>query len=132
MKIRGLWIAAIAMVFSAKVFATLEIVITEGMNSARPIGVVPFKWKGQGALPGEISEVVMADLMRSGKFNPVSTNDMPQYPETAEDVDYSAWATMGVDIHPHCGPCTIINIFCRFGVLWHVIGGHRIKFTAAH
>ena len=71
MKIRGLWIAAIAMVFSAKVFATLEIVITEGMNSARPIGVVPFKWKGQGALPGEISEVVMADLMRSGKFNPV-------------------------------------------------------------
>ena len=97
MKIRGLWIAAIAMVFSAKVFATLEIVITEGMNSARPIGVVPFKWKGQGALPGEISEVVMADLTRSGKFNPVSTNDMPQYPETAEDVDYSAWATMGVD-----------------------------------
>ena len=97
MKRTGLWVAAIVMVFSAKVFATLEIVITEGMDSARPIGVVPFKWKGEGVLPGEISEVVMADLMRSGKFSPVQPSKMPQFPETADDVDYSAWANLGVD-----------------------------------
>ena len=97
MKKTGLWIAAIAMVFSAKVFATLEIVITEGINSARPIGVVPFKWKGTGTLPSDISEVIMADLMRSGKFSPVATSKMPQMPETADEVNYSAWASLGVD-----------------------------------
>ncbi|MDO6567022.1 Tol-Pal system beta propeller repeat protein TolB [Alteromonas sp. 1_MG-2023] len=85
------------MVFSAKVFATLEIVITEGIDSARPIGVVPFKWKGTGTLPGDISEVIMADLMRSGKFSPVAPNKMPQMPESADQVNYSAWATLGVD-----------------------------------
>jgi len=83
--------------FSAKVFASLEIVITEGVDSARPIGVVPFKWKGQGSMPGDISKVVMADLMRSGKFNPVSVDKMPQYPETVEQVSFTAWATLGVD-----------------------------------
>ena len=97
MKKLGLWIALITMAFSAKVFASLEIVITEGVDSARPIGVVPFKWKGQGSMPGDISKVVMADLMRSGKFNPVSVDKMPQYPETAEQVSFTAWATLGVD-----------------------------------
>lgn len=97
MKKLGLWIALITMTFSVKVFASLEIVITEGVDSARPIGVVPFKWKGQGSMPGDISKVVMADLMRSGKFNPVSEDKMPQYPETAEQVSYTAWATLGVD-----------------------------------
>ena len=97
MKKLGLWIALITMAFSAKVFASLEIVITEGVDSARPIGVVPFKWKGQGSMPGDISKVVMADLMRSGKFNPVSVDKMLQYPETAEQVSFTAWATLGVD-----------------------------------
>jgi TolB protein len=97
MKKLGLWIALITMAFSANVYASLEIVITEGVDSARPIGVVPFKWKGQGSMPGDISKVVMADLMRSGKFNPVSVDKMPQFPETAEQVSYTAWATLGVD-----------------------------------
>ena len=89
MKKLGLWIALMTMVLSTKALASLEIVITEGVDSARPIGVVPFKWKGQGAMPGNISEVIMADLMRSGKFNPVAVNDMPQYPGTADEVSYT-------------------------------------------
>jgi len=100
MKKLGIWIAFVAttvMLLSANAYATLEIVITEGVNSARPIGIVPFKWKGEGALPGDISDVIMADLTRSGKFNPIAPNSMPQYPESAADVDYSAWANMGVD-----------------------------------
>ncbi|MFC3093352.1 Tol-Pal system beta propeller repeat protein TolB [Alteromonas sediminis] len=77
--------------------ASLEIVITEGVDSARPIGIVPFKWQGQGALPGEITDVVMADLRRSGKFNPVPVSAMPQFPSNDGEVNYAAWANSGVD-----------------------------------
>ncbi|RDV25284.1 Tol-Pal system protein TolB [Alteromonas aestuariivivens] len=94
----GIWLGVVTLCVSSMARATLEIVITEGIDSARPIGVVPFKWKGQGALPGDISEVVMADLMRSGKFNPIAVERMPQLPSSDAEVNYSAWASSGVDV----------------------------------
>ena len=77
--------------------ASLEIVITEGVDSARPIGVVPFKWEGPGSAPGNIADIVMADLTRSGKFNPIAIAKMPQMPTTDKEVNYGAWASAGVD-----------------------------------
>ncbi|GAD79027.1 TolB protein [Vibrio ezurae NBRC 102218] len=77
--------------------ASLELVITEGVNSARPIGIVPFKWAGPGKLPHDVSAVIASDLQRSGKFSPIPTNQMPQTPYQDKDVDYSAWTAMGVD-----------------------------------
>lgn len=82
---------------SAKSHATLEIVITEGVNTARPVGVVPFRWKGEGMLPERLTNVVSADLMRSGKFNPMDASKMPQFPSTDSEVDYSLWAESGVE-----------------------------------
>ncbi|MEM0514698.1 Tol-Pal system beta propeller repeat protein TolB [Pseudoalteromonas sp. YIC-827] len=77
--------------------AALEIVITEGVDSARPIAVVPFTYKGTGEMPMRISEVVAADLRRSGKFKPIANIDMPQRPSSDADVDYGAWAQRGVE-----------------------------------
>jgi TolB protein len=77
--------------------ANLEIVITEGVDSARPVGVVPFVWKGHGNVPLDLAKVVADDLRRSGKFNPVTVSEMPQTPQTAEQVDYEAWAALGVE-----------------------------------
>ena len=77
--------------------ASLEIVITEGVDGARPIGVVPFTWKGNGQMPEKIGDVVRADLLRSGKFSPMDPQDMPQYPTSDAQVDYSAWAAKGID-----------------------------------
>ncbi len=78
-------------------FAALEIVITEGVDSARPIAVVPFEYRGTGEMPKRISEVVAADLTRSGKFKPIADINMPQRPSSDADVDYAAWVREGVE-----------------------------------
>jgi TolB protein len=82
---------------SLHTFAALEIVITEGIDTSRPIGVVPFQWVGEGVMPERLTSVIAADLRRSGKFNPIDAIDMPQYPYSDKDVDYSAWASKGIE-----------------------------------
>ncbi|UAA40791.1 Tol-Pal system protein TolB [Paraneptunicella aestuarii] len=77
--------------------AALEIVITEGIDTARPIAVVPFRWNGAGILPGRLANVISADLQRSGKFSPMITGEMPQYPSSDSEIDYTAWAATGVE-----------------------------------
>ncbi len=77
--------------------ASLEIVITGGVDTARPIGVVPFKYEGTQN-PPRISDVVAADLRRSGKFNPIAEINMPQKPSQDSEVDYSAWASENVEV----------------------------------
>jgi TolB protein len=75
----------------------LRIVITEGMNDARPIAIVPFKWTGETILPENLSDVISSNLQRSGKFSPVSLSQMPQFPSSDEEMNYSAWADKGID-----------------------------------
>lgn len=77
--------------------AALELVITDGIDSARPIAIVPFKWEGPGKLPEDVSAVIASDLQRSGKFSPVATSKMPQTPYSESEVDFSAWTGLGVD-----------------------------------
>lgn len=91
-------VLALVLLCSAAVSqAKLEIVITEGLSNARPIGVVPFRWNGDTVLPEDISSVITNNLMRSGKFNPMGMSDMPQFPTRDDEVDYDAWAEKGID-----------------------------------
>ncbi|MFC3034053.1 Tol-Pal system beta propeller repeat protein TolB [Pseudoalteromonas fenneropenaei] len=77
--------------------AALEIVITEGIDGARPIAIVPFKYEGVGTLPMQPSDIIAADLMRSGKFKPIAVADMPELPTSDENVNYNAWVNKGVE-----------------------------------
>ncbi len=95
-RINGL-ILVIFMLLSAPGIAALDIVITEGVDSARPIGIVPFSYKGVGEAPSRITDIIAADLKRSGKFNPIASINMPQRPSTDSEVDYSAWAAESVE-----------------------------------
>jgi TolB protein len=87
----------IVSLISTSANATLEIVITEGIDTARPIAIVPFKYEGLTQFPVKIEDIVAADLVRSGKFNPIKVADMPQLPSADEEVDYATWASLGVE-----------------------------------
>lgn len=73
----------------------VRIVIDQGVDSARPIAVVPFK--SNGSVPENIAEIVSADLRNSGKFNPIPVGRMPQQPGSAAEVTPDAWASLGID-----------------------------------
>ncbi|WP_413284173.1 Tol-Pal system beta propeller repeat protein TolB [Vibrio sp. MA40-2] len=77
--------------------AALELVITEGIDSARPIAIVPFKWEGTTKLPHDLSQVIASDLQRSGKFSPIAVNKMPQTPYSDSEIEFSEWTNLGVD-----------------------------------
>ncbi|OSM96417.1 Tol-Pal system beta propeller repeat protein TolB [Lonsdalea populi] len=85
------------MLWAAVLHAEVRIEITQGVDSARPIGVVPFKWAGPGAAPEEIAEIVGADLRNSGKFNPIDPARMPQQPGSVVEVTPAAWTALGID-----------------------------------
>ncbi|WP_159566557.1 Tol-Pal system beta propeller repeat protein TolB [Budvicia diplopodorum] len=76
--------------------AEVRIVITQGVDSARPIGVVPFKWTGSGSAPEDIGEIVASDLRNSGKFNPLAPNRNPQSPTSVSEVTPAAWSALGI------------------------------------
>lgn len=95
--------------------SNLTIVITEGMNNARPIAIVPFKWTGDSVLPENISDVIASNLQRSGKFSPMKLSEMPQFPTSEDEIDYDAWAKKGIDtivtgvIEPSANDTYIVN-----------------------
>lgn len=78
MKTLGKWLFLGLVVISMPARAALDIVITEGVDAARPIAVIPFVWQGQGPMPQQISDVVMSDLARSGTFKLLDELSLPQ------------------------------------------------------
>ncbi|KPD02125.1 Tol-Pal system beta propeller repeat protein TolB [Moellerella wisconsensis] len=77
--------------------AEVRIEITEGVNSAQPIAVVPFKWSGSATPPQDVGQIISADLRNSGKFNPIEPSRMPQQPATASEVVPDAWTALGIN-----------------------------------
>lgn len=77
--------------------AEVRIEITQGVDAARPIGVVPFQWSGQGVAPIDAGAIVAADLRNSGKFNPLDSMRLPQQPMSAQEVQPQVWNALGID-----------------------------------
>lgn len=75
----------------------LEIRITQGVESALPIAIVPFAAEADAALPVDISAVVAADLRRSGRFLPMPVADLPSRPGSYADINFKDWRLLGMD-----------------------------------
>ena len=88
----------LTMVVSAPASAALTIEITEGIEGALPIAIVPFGWEGDTAgPPADVAGVVAADLARSGRFAPLAEQDLVSKPQVAADVNFQAWRISGVE-----------------------------------
>lgn len=83
--------------WAASAQAEIRIEITQGINTAQPITIVPFKWTGTGTLPDDVGQIVAADLRNSGKFNPIDPSHMPQQPTTASEVIPNVWTALGIN-----------------------------------
>lgn len=101
--------------------AQLVVEITRGTQDPTPIAISPFGWSGSGVLPEDVSEIVSADLRRSGLFDPVPREDMLSFPKTPEDVAFRDWRILGTEyvvtgrIEPQAGgyllTFDLVNIF---------------------
>ena len=78
--------------------AAMVIDITQGIEAALPIAVVPFGWEGKTPQPPEsVGRIVAGDLRRSGQFAPLPDARLPGRPSRREDVDFRSWRAQGVD-----------------------------------
>ena len=78
-------------------YAALTIEITEGVEGALPIAVVPFGWGSTEPMPEDIAGIVAADLRRSGRFAPLADSDLVARPTQDSQVIFRDWRLLGVD-----------------------------------
>ena len=78
--------------------AALTIEITQGVEGALPIAVVPFGWSGNtGTAPVNVAAIISADLKRSGRFEPLADKDLVAHPTDAAQVQMHNWRMVNVD-----------------------------------
>lgn len=80
--------------------AVLNIEITQGIEGAVPIAVVPFSWEVAGpgapiAPPEDIAAIVSADLARTGRFEPLPPKDMLSRPRVDSEINFGNWRVLG-------------------------------------
>ncbi len=76
--------------------ATLTIKITQGIEGAQPIAIVPFGVKpGSPPPPQDIAQIISNDLARSGRFLPLPVGDLPSRPSDASAVSFADFRILG-------------------------------------
>jgi TolB protein len=86
----SLWLA-----LSASAYAQLKIEITGFGSNQLPIAILPLK--GEDTLPQKLTEIVVADLYRSGFFKIVDSGGVNPVPAEPADVQFPSWKARGAD-----------------------------------
>jgi TolB protein len=85
-------------VSSVNVGAVLDITITQGIEEALPIAIVPFTWEGPPEnKPLDMQVTIANDLSRTGRFRTMSAEDMPQNPSQFNQINFSDWKLLGME-----------------------------------
>ena len=79
--------------------AMADLVIdVQGVAQPTPVAIVPFGWEGNGGvMPIGVSDIITADLRRSGRFEPIGEEKMLQKPTDGAAVDFQDWSFVGVE-----------------------------------
>ena len=85
----------LAMLWAGSASAELLIRVTEGRVDAVPIAVVPFA--GAQNAPEDVSQIVEADLHRSGQFKPLPAEDMLSRPSNESEMIYRDFRVLGME-----------------------------------
>lgn len=88
-------LSILCVAFCTRSYAALDLELTQGINSARPIAIVPFK--GQAAFDTQLSQVIAKDLKNSGRFKLLDFDKSKHHPMTLADIDFNYWRTLGAD-----------------------------------
>lgn len=97
---KKIWLAvfALCLPLPGVLLAALTIEITQGMEGAVPIAVVPFDaGANRYAPPEDVAAIVAADLARSGRFAPAAEQDLIARPSDISEVRFPDWRTLGVE-----------------------------------
>jgi len=83
------------MVFSAGAYAQLKIEITGFGSNQYPIAILPLK--GEEGLPQKVTEIVAADLSRSGYFKIIDSGGVNPVPAEPSELQFPTWKARGAD-----------------------------------
>lgn len=78
-----------------KAESDVRIAIDQGVSSAQPIIIVPFKVSG--TVSEDVAQIISDDLRNSGKFTPISRLRFPSQPTSANEVMPEQWSVLGAD-----------------------------------
>ena len=97
-KCAGFLLLFVLHVCSAQIaLAELRIEVTEGLDDALKVAVVPFVWEGRGPRPENLGEIVDADLRLSGRFETTPVAQMLSLPGSASEVFPRDWQLLQVE-----------------------------------
>ena len=101
MKLRHLFSIAcgsVWLLFSMPSQAALTIQITEGVEGALPIALVPFDNSSiKSPLPSSLSTIIAEDLARSGRFAPMPERDLIARPHDGNAVRFADWRLLNME-----------------------------------
>lgn len=85
-----------SLIFAHPAFALLNMELTQGVEGALPISVVPFAIQGESPSQ-DVSSIISNDLQNSGRFKVFSASALPTYPSNYREVKYNFFRGLGVD-----------------------------------
>jgi TolB protein len=78
--------------------AVLDIKITQGVEQALPIAIVPFGWsQASNVAPIDLTSIISDDLQRSGRFDVMEEQDLPQRPSEYDNINFADWRKLGME-----------------------------------
>lgn len=83
---------------SLQTHAVLDIKITQGVEQSLPIAVVPFGWsQASRVAPIDLTAIISNDLKRSGRFDVMDEQDLPQRPTDYNAINFGDWRKLGME-----------------------------------